>query len=131
MRAIRLIALSAACAACGPRLVPSGYAKHDVLAFVQSHRAELQAEARIGSGPHLRDLGISAGCQNQPELDRRLRKNHDQVFAPASDAEVAERIVTTLTRTKELRCLDLELGREREHAAGLRHIGPRRFASQR
>jgi hypothetical protein len=131
MRASLSVALMAACVACGPRLMPAGYAKQDVLAFVQLHRAELQHEAKIGSGPHLRDLGISAGCQNQPELGRRLHKDYDQIFAPTSDAQVAERIVSTLTKTKELRCLDLELGREREFSAGVRHIGPRRYMTRR
>lgn len=128
MRATLSIAILAAC---GARPLPAGYAKQDVLAFAQSHRAELQAEARVGSGPKLRDLGVSAGCQNQPELQRRLHKDHAEIFAPASDAEVAERVVNTLSEHRELRCLDLDLGREREYAAGTRHIGPRRYASYR
>lgn len=133
MRASLSIALFSACAACGPRLLPAGYAKQDVLAFVQLHRAELQEQAKRGSGAAVRDLGVTAGCQNIPELQRRLQKNHEQIFAtvPATDPEVAERIVTTLTKSPELRCLDLELGRGREYAAGTRHIGPRRYASYR
>lgn len=127
MRATLFIAVLTTCAACGPRPPPAGYAKADVLAFVQQHRAALEAESKVGSGPTLYDLGIVAGCQNQPELDRRLHKDHDQIFAPPADAEVAERVVSTLTETRELRCLHLDLSRQSESSAGLRHIGPRRY----
>ncbi len=130
MRALLAICLLVTCAACGPRPPPPGYARDDVHAFVREHRAALQREAGVGSGPTLRDLGILAGCQNQPELDRRLHKDHAEIFAPAADSEVAERVISTLKETRELRCLDLELSRERQFAAGTRHIGPRR-SSQR
>ena len=131
MRSLLATTLLTALVACGPRQEPVGYARSDVLAFVEEHRAALQQEAAIGSGSTLRDLGIVAGCQNQPELDRRLRKDYGDIFTPAPDAEVAERVVATLTETPELRCLGLELGPQREYAAGLRHIGPSRSSTRR
>jgi hypothetical protein len=126
MRTLFAASLLVTCASCGPRPPPAGYARDDVHAFVREHRAALQQEAKIGSGPTLRDLGIVAGCQNQPELARRLHKDHDEIFAAPADAEVAERVIGTLKETRELRCLDLELSRERQFAAGTRHVGPRR-----
>jgi hypothetical protein len=130
MRSLLAISLLVTCASCGPRPPPPGYARDDVHAFVREHRAALQQEAKIGSGPTLRDLGILAGCQNQPELARRLHKDHDEIFAAPADAEVAERVIASLKKTRELRCLNLELSREREFSAGLRHIGPRRSVSR-
>ena len=56
--------------------------------------------------------------------------------APPSDAEVAERVVRFMSENSrsstgtldsgELRCLDLEIGRQSMSAAGTRHIGPQR-----
>jgi len=121
----------AACAvglACGPRALPAGYAGGDVRAFVSQHRAELQHEIAIGSGPGLYELSIVAGCQDVPEVGRRLHKSYREIFAPEtlSDEDVAERVVAVLSRTRELRCLDLDLSGQREFAAGRRHIEPGR-----
>lgn len=121
---------AAACAlgvGCGPRPVPPGYAGDDIREFVSEHREELNKEIAVGSGPRLYELGWLAGCQNWPELNRVLRQRHEEIFAPAGveDAEVGDRVVRLMSRT-ELRCLDLDLSRQREFSAGLRHIGPRR-----
>src|SRR5688572_17469067 len=93
-----LLVAAAACAAalaCGPRPMPAGYAGADARAFVSQHRSELQDEIAVGSGPRLYDLSIVAGCQNVPEVGRRLHKRYRAIFAPesVSDAEVADRVV--------------------------------------
>jgi hypothetical protein len=108
--------------------MPAGYAGDDVRTFVSQHRAELQDEIAIGSGPGLYDLSIVAGCQDVPEVGRRLHKGYHEIFAPetVSDAEVAERVVGILSGTRELRCLGLDLSRQSELSAGRRYIGPRR-----
>jgi hypothetical protein len=124
--------------------MPAGYAGDDARAFVVKHRAELQAEIAAGSGPRIYDLAILANCQDVPALGRRLHRHHDDLFlsAPAtepdgdtpaantpaanSDAEIADRVVRFMADRRELRCLNLDLSRTREMAAGRRHIGPRR-----
>jgi hypothetical protein len=108
--------------------MPAGYAGDDVRAFVSQHRAELQDEIALGSGPGLYDLSVVAGCQDVPQVGRRLHRRYGEIFAPptVSDAEVAERVLGILSRTRELRCLNLDLSRQSELAAGRRHIGPRR-----
>jgi hypothetical protein len=100
---------------CGSRAAPPArYAGDDARAFVREHRAELETEITVGSGPRLYDLAIIAGCQDLPALNRRLHKRRDNLFAPApaavgettgtpsgaagttvppSDEQVAERVV--------------------------------------
>lgn len=119
--------------ACGPRATPAGYAGDDARAFVRKHRASLQTEIAIGSGPRLHDLAIVANCQDVPELQRVLHRHQADMFgstgtsaAPPDDGEVAERIVRLMSQRPELRCLGLELGPRRSFAAGRRHIGPTR-----
>jgi len=139
--------------------MPAGYAGDDARDFVREHRAELQAEIDAGSGPRLYDLAIIADCQDVPALGRRLHKRRDELFAPVngnaveggtvegsggaatppSDAEVAERVVRFMSENDrsstgtfdsgELRCLNLEIGRHSQLAAGTRHIGPSRAAT--
>jgi hypothetical protein len=129
--------------------MPAGYAGDDARAFVQKHRTELQAEIATGSGPRLYDLAILADCQDVPQLGRRLHRRQDELFyqsasqpadgrpasaatgearggAPVSDSEAAERVVRFMQDRRELRCLNLDLSRQRLFAAGRRHIGPRR-----
>jgi hypothetical protein len=131
--------------------MPAGYAGDDARAFVQKHRSELQAEIAAGSGPRLYDLAILANCQDVPQLGRRLHRRQEELFyqgageprdgrpasaAPGedrgpsgmavSDSEAAERVVRFMQNRRELRCLGLDLSRQREFAAGRRHIGPRR-----
>jgi hypothetical protein len=123
-----LLLVLAACAS--PQPTRAEYVENDVRAFVRGHRVRLQEEAKIGSGSTLYDLGIRAGCQDIPELNRRLHKDYEQIFSPpASDADVAERVVDTLAEHRELRCIDLYPPREGEFVAGRRQIGPRRPAS--
>ena len=122
---------AAACGAalaCGPRPMPAGYAADDVRAFVTRHRAELESEIAIGSGPGLYDLSTLAGCQDVPEVGRTLHKQYREIFdsETTSDAKVAERMVDILGHTRELRCLGLDLSRQSEFSAGRRHIGPGR-----
>lgn len=116
---------------------------------MQKHRTELQAEIAAGSGPRLYDLAILANCQDVPQLGRRLHRRRDQFFAQTpgeaaeghaanaaagegqgpgvvSDGEAAERIVRFMQSSRDLRCLNLDLSRQREFAAGRRYIGPRR-----
>jgi len=115
-------------AGCGPRPTPAGYAADDARAFVQKHRAKLQEEVAIGSGPRIYDLAILANCQDVPELGRGLHQHQAQLFASGAsgpaDAEVAERVVRFMEERRELRCLNLDVSRTREFAAGRRHIGP-------
>jgi hypothetical protein len=132
MRRLALLPLLAL-TACGQRAMPAGYAGDDARAFVREHRATLQREIAIGSGPRLHDLAIVADCQDVPELSRMLHRQQANVFAaagspaaPPDDAEVAERVVRLLSKAPELRCLGLELGPRRSFAAGTRHIGPTR-----
>jgi len=141
-------------AGCGSSPPPARHAGDDARAFVREHRAELEAEIATGSGPRLYDLAIIADCQDFPALGRRLHKQRENLFAPApgaggeapgaapvsgpppSDEEVAERVVRFMSEngtssagtpnSGELRCLELELGRQSVLAAGTRHIGPRR-----
>jgi hypothetical protein len=122
--------------ACGPRPTPAGYAGDDVRAFVSRHRSTLQSEIARGSGPRLHDLAIIANCQDVPALGRVLHRRRSTLFMPAetaatsaalpSDAEVADRVVKLLAGSPELRCLGLELNRQRDFSAGRRHIGPTR-----
>jgi hypothetical protein len=119
--------------ACGSRQTPAGYAGDTARAFVRDHRAALQGEIELGgSGPQMHELSILADCQDVPELGRALHRKREVLFSPAgsaalpSDAEVAERVVTLLGESPELRCLGLELGRQREFSAGRRHVGPTR-----
>jgi hypothetical protein len=125
--------IAVALAACGPRAMPAGYAGDDARTFVLEHRAALEQEIAIGSGPRLHDLAIVADCQDVPELGRLLHRRQTKVFGsvaatatPPDDAEVAERVVRLLSEAPELRCLGLELGPRRSFAAGTRHIGPTR-----
>jgi hypothetical protein len=127
-----VLVAAAACGAalaCGPRpMPPAGYAAADVRAFVTQHRAELESEIAIGSGPGLYDLSTLAGCQDVPEVGRTLHKQYREIFdsETTSDAKVAERMVDILGHTRELRCLGLDLSRQSEFSAGRRHIGPGR-----
>ncbi len=75
------------CVACGPsRPGPARYAGHDAREFVQKHRAELQAEIAVGSGPRVYDLAIIANCQDVGQLGRGLHRRQDQIFAPAGSS---------------------------------------------
>jgi hypothetical protein len=154
--ALSLIASSAlASAACGSRpMPPPGYAGDDARVFVREHRADLETEIARGSGPRIYDLAILADCQDVPELSRRLHTHREDLFsseekgrveghavegvgAPgrqpveraASDAEVADRIVRFMQDGREFRCLNLDLTRQNQFAAGRRQIGPRRSAT--
>jgi hypothetical protein len=155
MRRWRLpgVAIAALCwLACGPRPMPAGYAGDDARAFVQKHRSELQAEIATGSGPRLYDLAILANCQDVPQLGLRLHRRQEELFyqgpgdasegrsasaapgegrgvTPVSDGEAAERVVRFMQDRRELRCLNLDLTRQRQFAAGRREIGPRRSAT--
>jgi hypothetical protein len=157
MRHYRLsgVAVAALCwVACGPRPMPPGYAGDDARAFVQKHRSELQAEIAAGSGPRLYDLAILANCQDVPQLGRRLHRRQEELFyqgarepadgrpasaapgeargvsgAAVSDSEAADRVVRFMQERRELRCLNLDISRQREFAAGRRYIGPRRGAT--
>lgn len=115
-------------AGCGARQTPPGYAGADVEAFVREHRAELEREMAIGSGARMYDLAIVAGCQDIPEMNRRLHKSHEQVFTPpgVSDEQVAAEVTSILEQTEELRCLNLDTSRQRIFSAGRREIGPNR-----
>jgi hypothetical protein len=127
--------------ACGARSVPPGHAGDDARAFVTKHRSELQAEIAVGSGPRIYDLAILADCQDVPALSRGLRRHHDDFFLPegappgaaaiseVGDAEVADRVVRFMSDRRDFRCLNLDLSRSRQMAAGRRHIGPRRGAT--
>ncbi|MET0410795.1 MAG: hypothetical protein ABW217_05845 [Polyangiaceae bacterium] len=133
MRWLVSLLLLLALTACGQRAMPAGYAGDDAREFVREHRATLEREIAIGSGPRLRDLAIVADCQDVPELSRMLHRQQANVFgsagspaARADDTEVAERVVRLLSKAPELRCLGLELGPRRSFAAGTRHIGPTR-----
>jgi hypothetical protein len=128
--------LAAGLLACGARSTPPGHAGDDARAFVTKHRAELQAEIAAGSGPRIYDLAILADCQDVPALSRGLRRHHDDFFlaegAPPganADAEVADRMVRFMSDRRDFRCLNLDLSRSRQMAAGRRHIGPRRGAT--
>jgi hypothetical protein len=118
--------------ACGASAPPPGYAGDDVRAFVAKHRAELQAEIAVGSGPRIYDLAIIANCQDVPGLSRGLRRHHDDFFLPEGsappgangDAEVADRLVRFMSDRRDFRCLDLDTSRSRQMQAGMRHIGP-------
>jgi hypothetical protein len=121
---------------CGARSMPPGHAGDDARAFVAKHRAELQAEIAAGSGPRIYDLAILADCQDVPALSRGLRRHHDDFFLPEeappganADAEVADRVVRFMSDRRDFRCLNLDLSRSRQMAAGRRHIGPRRGAT--
>jgi hypothetical protein len=120
--------------ACGGRSKPPGYAGDDARDFVAKNRAELEAEIASGSGPRIYDLAIIADCQDVPALSRGLHRHHDDFFLPEpgaapganADGEVADRVVRFMSERGEFRCLNLDLSRNREMSAGLRHIGPRR-----
>jgi hypothetical protein len=147
--ALTLIASAVFSVACGSRPPPPGYAGDDARAFVREHRAELEKEIALGSGPRIHDLAIVANCQDVPELGRRLRQRRDDFFSNRSDSEnkenlpagtaaasagvpdadVAERVVRFMQDRREFRCLDLDLTRQNEFSAGRRHIGPRRSAT--
>jgi hypothetical protein len=122
--------------ACGARSTPPGHAGDDARAFVTKHRVELQAEIAAGSGPRIYDLAILADCQDVPALSRGLRRHHDDFFLPEgappganADAEVADRMVRFMSDRRDFRCVNLDLSRSRQMAAGRRHIGPRRGAT--
>lgn len=76
---------------CGPAPMPAdgpvGYAGPDARAFVQKHRAELEAEIGVGSGQTIYDLAILANCQDVPQLSRRLHRRQPQLFAPEGNPE--------------------------------------------
>ena len=71
---------------CGPAPTPAddpaGYAGPDARAFVEKHRAELEAEIAVGSGQTIYNLAILADCQDVPQLSRRLHRRQAQLFAP-------------------------------------------------
>jgi hypothetical protein len=92
---------------------------------VARHRPELEREINVGSGDALYQLSVIAGCQDLPALGRELRKRRDQIFTPDTpdDATVAERVVNSMIDLRELRCLDLELTRNRVFSAGRREVG--------
>jgi len=114
-------------AGCGSAPPPARYAGDDARAFVRLHRAELEKEIDTGSGPRLYDLAILADCQDIAELGRRLHKQRDELIpASSSDEEVADRVVRFMTDNREFRCVDLDLSRQGELAAGRNHVGPRR-----
>lgn len=112
------IASACGLVACSARSAPPArHAGEDSREFVREHRAQLEAEIAVGSGPRLYDLAVIAGCQDVPALNRRLHKQRDNLFAPGaggsgeaagaasaaasapgaaippSDEEVAERVV--------------------------------------
>lgn len=116
---------------CGPRPLPAGYGAADARAFVREHRAEIEEEIHVGSGDALYQLAVIAGCQNLPQLNRTLRQHRAELFEPpAPSDEVAARVVDLLAQRPELRCLDLELSRQRMFSAGRRHIGPPRHRAR-
>jgi len=132
-----LVAVGFVAAGCGARPMPAGYAGDDARAFVSGNRALLQKEIRIGSGSTLYHLSVIAACQDAAELDRRLHRSYEEIFASAAEGndvtradvtndEVAERVLAIMSENRELRCLALDLSRESELMAGRRHIGPRR-----
>lgn len=105
-------------------LPPAGDGTASALDFVTSHRAELEKEIAVGSGQQLYELSKIVNCLNLPELDRTLHKHYAEIFPspPASDAEVAERVVQLMRERKELICRDLELGPERPFSAGRHRV---------
>jgi hypothetical protein len=120
-----LLSLAYACA--GPRGLPAGDATAATRQYVIEHRAELELEIQRGSGEALHQLSIIADCQDLPELGRRLRKKQAEIFPvpPASDPQVADRIVVLLREERTLVCRDLETGPERPFVAGRRRVfGP-------
>jgi hypothetical protein len=138
------------CAAASSK--PAGYAGDDARDFAKKHRAALEKDILTGSGPTLYDLAILANCQDIALMGRRLHKHREVLLGPGGtnddavagevapsaaasgavpgrvvpDEVVAERVVRFLEDNRELRCLDLELGKQRLMAAGTRHIGPSR-----
>lgn len=107
--------------------VPAGDATPAATRYVIEHRAELEREIRIGSGEALHELAILADCQNLPELGRSLKRKQAEIFPvpPASDPEVAERILDLMRNEPAVRCRDLESGPHRPFAAGRRRVfGP-------
>lgn len=114
--------------ACGPRAQPAGYGAADAHTFVEEHRQELEQDIRVGSGEALYQLAIVADCQNVAEVGRFLHRQYTELFGSPSltDAEIAGRIVKLIEGRRELRCLDLDISRQRMFAAGRRHVGPRR-----
>lgn len=107
--------------------MPAGYGGADARDYVREHRAELEEEVNVGSGDAINQLSIVAGCQNLAQMNRTLNRHRAEIFGPpATDDEVAERMVDLLATRPELRCLDLELSRQSMYSAGTRHIGPGR-----
>jgi len=102
----------------------AGYAGPDTRAFIIQHRPALEREIAIGSGESLYELSIVAGCQNLDALQRDLHRHRDDIFTPAAtdDTHVADRILDILTSNPDLRCVDLELTRNRVFAAGRRSV---------
>jgi hypothetical protein len=85
MSSLFLAGIVSACGlvACGERSAPPArHAGDDARDFVREHRAELEAEITVGSGPRLYDLAVIAGCQDVPALNRRLHKQRGNLFAP-------------------------------------------------
>jgi hypothetical protein len=123
-----LLGLACACGGGAVHEVPSGDATPAAKSYVIEHRQELEREIRMGSGEALYELSILADCQNLPELNRSLKRKQAEIFPvpPASDAEVAERIVSVMRSEPAARCRDLEAGPNRPFAAGRRHVfGPK------
>jgi hypothetical protein len=105
---------------------PAGSGEPTAHDFVMQHRPELEKEIQIGSGPQLYELSRLIHCQDIAELGRVLHRKSAEIFPnpPASDAEVADRVVAIMTERRELRCRDLETGPTRPFAAGRHYVGP-------
>jgi hypothetical protein len=108
--------------------VPAGDATLAAHQYVVDHRAQLEQEIQTGSGEALYELSIIADCQDLPELGRTLKRKRSEIFpvpplgGPASDAEVADRIIVLLKERSELVCRDLEHGPTRPFAAGRHRV---------
>jgi hypothetical protein len=72
----------------------------------------------------LYQLSIIADCLDLPGLGRTLSKKQAEIFPapPATDPEVADRILVLLRERSELVCRDLELGPTRPFTAGRRRV---------
>ena len=120
-----VVALCGLAGACGARAVPPpGDGAASARRYIVEHRAQLEQEIEIGSGPQLRDLARVVDCRDIAELGRRLHKKRSILFpvpSPSDDA-VADQVLMILADDTELVCRDLELGPNRPFAAGRRHV---------
>lgn len=101
-----------------------GYAEPDTRAFIIENRAALEREIAVGSGESLYELSIVAGCQNLGAVQRELHEHREEIFTSSAtdDERIADGILNVLTTRPELRCVDLELDRNRVFAAGRRSV---------